>query len=452
MIDEDSVRERNASLSPHLDERGRRLFAASEAKAAGYGGIAAVSRITGRAASTIGRGLKDLSVPLEEGRVRRRGGGRKPLIELEPKLLDDLNALVEPAARGDPMSPLRWTSKSLRKLAAELRELGHKISHTLVGELLKRLGFSLQANRKTREGDSHPDRDAQFCYINAQVAAALAENEPVISVDTKKKELVGDFKNAGREWRPEGNPEEVCVHDFLIKELGRAVPYGVYDLAADKGWINVGIDHDTAAFAVATIRRWWQEAGRIRYLTASRLLITADGGGSNGSRVRLWKYELQRLADEIGVTIEVHHFPPGTSKWNKIEHRLFSFVSQNWRAVPLISYQVIVDLIAATTTKTGLEVQCQLDTNTYPKGITISDAEMAALNITRHDFHGEWNYDTGGEFGDGRKSRALRHFDSRMRMSLRESRRFLIDNLSFHLILQSMDGHVTSIAPNRPDS
>jgi transposase len=392
MIDEDSVRERNASLSPHLDERGRRLFAASEAKAAGYGGIAAVSRITGRAASTIGRGLKDLSVPLEEGRVRRRGGGRKPLIEIEPKLLDDLNALVEPAARGDPMSPLRWTSKSLRKLAAELRELGHKISHTLVGELLKRLGFSLQANRKTREGDSHPDRDAQFCYINAQVAAALAENEPVISVDTKKKELVGDFKNAGREWRPEGNPEEVRVHDFLIKELGRAVPYGVYDLAADKGWINVGIDHDTAAFAVATIRRWWQEAGRIRYLTASRLLITADGGGSNGSRVRLWKYELQRLADEIGVTIEVHHFPPGTSKWNKIEHRLFSFVSQNWRAVPLISYQVIVDLIAATTTKTGLEVQCQLDTNTYPKGITISDAEMAALNITRHDFHGEWNY------------------------------------------------------------
>ena len=290
------------------------------------------------------------------------------------------------------MSPLRWTSKSLRRLAAELRELGHKISHTLVGELLKRLGFCLQANRKTREGNSHPDRDAQFCYINAQVAAALAENEPVISVDTKKKELVGDFKNAGREWRPEGNPEEVRVHDFLIKELGRAVPYGVYDLAADKGWINVGIDHDTAAFAVATIRRWWQEAGRIRYLTASRLLITADGGGSNGSRVRLWKYELQRLADEIGVTIEVHHFPPGTSKWNKIEHRLFSFVSQNWRAVPLISYQVIVDLIAATTTKTGLEVQCQLDTNTYPKEITISDAEMAALNITRHDFHGEWNY------------------------------------------------------------
>jgi len=392
MIDEDSVRERNASLSPHLDERGRRLFAASEAKAAGYGWIAAVSRITGRAASTIGRGLKDLSVPLEEGRVRRRGGGRKPLIEIEPKLLDDLNALVEPAARGDPMSPLRWTSKSLRKLAAELRELGHKISHTLVGELLKRLGFSLQANRKTREGDSHPDRDAQFCYINAQVAAALAENEPVISVDTKKKELVGDFKNAGREWHPEGNPEEVRVHDFLIKELGRAVPYGVYDLAADKGWINVGIDHDTAAFAVATIRRWWQEAGRIRYLTASRLLITADGGGSNGSRVRLWKYELQRLADEIGVTIEVHHFPPGTSKWNKIEHRLFSHISMNWRGKPLTSHEVIVNLISSTKTRTGLKVKCALDTNKYPTGIKVTDKELQQVKIFRYQFHGEWNY------------------------------------------------------------
>jgi len=392
MIDEDSVRARHASLLSHLDERRRRLFAASEAKAAGHGGIVALARITGCAPSTIGRGLKDLGEPLEEGRIRRRGGGRKSLIEREPKLLDDLERLVDPDARGDPMSPLRWTSKSLRKLAAELRELGHKISHTVVGELLKHLGFSLQANHKTLEGDSHPDRDAQFCYINAQVAAALAEKEPVISVDTKKKELVGDFKNGGREWRPKGTPEEVRVHDFLIKELGRAVPYGVYDLAADKGWVSVGIDNDTAAFAVATIHHWWREVGRIRYPQAKRLVITADGGGSNSSRGRLWKHELQRLANETGLAIEMHHFPPGTSKWNKIEHRLFSFISQNWRAVPLVSYQVIVDLIAATSTKSGLKVTCHLDKNSYPKGVTISDAEMDDLNITRHDFHGDWNY------------------------------------------------------------
>jgi transposase len=372
--------------------RGRRLFAASEAKAAGYGGIAAVSRITGRAASTIGRGLKDLSVPLEEGRVRRRGGGRKPLIEIEPKLLDDLNALVEPAARGDPMSPLRWTSKSLRKLAAELRELGHKISHTLVGELLKRLGFSLQANRKTREGDSHPDRDAQFCYINAQVAAALAENEPVISVDTKKKELVGDFKNGGRELRPKGQPEPVRVHDFVIPELGKAVPYGVYDIAANAGWVNLGINHDTAAFAVESIRRWWHELGAARYPTATRLLITADCGGSNGVRVRLWKRELQVLADELGIAITVCHLPPGTSKWNRIEHRLFAFITQNWRGKPLVSHQVIVQLIANTRTKTGLTVACRIDASAYEKGIKVSDAEMAALNIQPANFHGEWNY------------------------------------------------------------
>ena len=397
MIDEDSLRKlesRNAAILPELDERQRRLFAAAEARAVGHGGIAAVSRVTRIAASTIGRGLKDIAAPdtLAPGRVRRPGGGRKSLLETDPRLLDDLNALVEPDARGDPMSPLRWTCKSLRRLASELKKLGHEISHTAVGELLKKQKFSLQANSKTREGADNPDRDAQFRFINAAATSAMADNQPVISVDTKKKELVGDFKNAGREWRPQGDPEEVRVHDFLIKELGRAVPYGIYDLASNAGWVNVGIDNDTATFAVQTIRRWWQEVGRARYPLATRLLITADGGGSNGSRVRLWKLELQRLADELDISIEVHHLPPGTSKWNKIEHRLFSFITQNWRAKPLVSYRVIVDLIGATTTKTGLKVMCELDENTYPKGIVVSDAEMAGLNIKRAEFHGEWNY------------------------------------------------------------
>jgi hypothetical protein len=335
MIDEDSLQQRNAAILPHLDERQRRLFAAAEAKAAGYGGIAAVSRITRIAASTIGRGLKDLEAPMppSPGRVRRVGGGRKSLVSMDPKLLEDLNALVEPDARGDPMSPLRGTCKSLRRLAAELKKLGHQISHTVVGELLKKQKFSLQANRKTREGADNPGRDAQFHFINDAVQAALAESQPVISVDTKKKEF-GDFKNAGWEWRPQGEPEEVRVHDFLIKELGRGVPYGIYDLAANTGWVNVGIDNDTAAFAVQTLRRWRQEVGRVPYPLAKRLLITADGGGSNGSRVRLWKRELQRLADELGILIEVHRLPPGTSKWNKIEHHLFSFITQNWRAKP----------------------------------------------------------------------------------------------------------------------
>jgi hypothetical protein len=394
MLDEDSLRRRKAAILPHLDERQRRLFAAAEAKAAGYGGIAAVSRVTRIAASTIGRGLKDLEAPAppSPGAVRRPGGGRKSLSATNPRLLEDLNGLVEPSARGDPMSPLRWTCKSLRRLSAELKKLGHQISHTVVGELLKKQKFSLQANRKTLEGADNPDRDAQFHFINDAVQAALAENQPVISVDTKKKELVGDFKNAGREWRPQGEPEDVRVHDFLIKDLGRAVPYGIYDLAANTGWVNVGIDNDTAAFAVQTIRRWWQDVGGVRYPLAKRLLITADGGGSNGSRVRLWKRELQRLADELGISIEVRHLPPGTSKWNKIEHRLFSFITQNWRAKPLVSYRVIVDLIAATTTETGVKVYCELDANSYPKGILVSDDEMASLNIQRADFHGEWNY------------------------------------------------------------
>ena len=392
MIDVEAIRQRFSAVAPFLNERGRRVVAAAEAAAAGYGGIAAVSAATGIAASTIGRGLRELSKPEELERVRRPGGGRKKAVAKDATLLSDLGALVEPTARGDPESPLRWTCKSVRRLAEELQAQGHQVGRTLVSELLDGMGYSLQGNRKTREGDSHPDRNAQFEHINAAVRAALAAHEPVISVDTKKKELVGDFKNGGREYRPAGDPEKVRVHDFLIKELGRAVPYGVYDLAANAGWVNLGIDHDTAAFAVHSIRRWWQEIGRSRYPEATRLLITADGGGSNGSRVRLWKRDLQTLANEIGIAIDVHHLPPGTSKWNKIEHRLFSYISQNWRARPLVSYRVIVDLIAATTTKTGLTVRCELDQNRYPKGITVSDAEMAALNIARHDFHGEWNY------------------------------------------------------------
>ena len=369
-------------------------MAAAEARAAGDGGIAAVSAATGLAASTIGRGLKDLDeVPvLSPGRVRRPGGGGKLLTATNPRLVPDLLKLVEPDERGDPMSPLRWTCKSLRHLAAELNRLGHRVSHTVVGELLKAEKFSLQGTSKTREGGLHPDRNAQFAHINASVTAALAEQQPVISIDTKKKELVGDFKNAGPEWRPQSQPEEVRVHDFLIEELGRAVPYGIYDLAANAGWVSVGINHDTAAFAVQTIRRWWHEVGRLRSPQARRLTITADGGGSNGSRVRLWKRELQRLSNELGIKIKVHHLPPGTSKWNKIEHRLFSFISMNWRARPPVSYRVIVDLIGATTTERGLTVRCEFDPTLYATGIVVPDTEMAAINLVRDDFHGEWNY------------------------------------------------------------
>jgi hypothetical protein len=394
MIDIKMIRERYAALSQHLDERARRVFAATEAKTAGYGGIAAISRATGIAASTIGRGLKELAAAevLDPGRVRRPGGGGKTRVAQDATLLADLLALVEPDARGDPMSPLRWTCKSLSQLTQALVSKGHRVGRTLVSDLLHQNKFSLQANRKTREGESHPDRNAQFNHLNESVRAALAAGEPVISVDTKKKELVGDFKNAGRDWRPQGRPEEVRVHDFLIKELGRAVPYGIYDLACNAGWVSVGMSSDTSAFAVQTIRRWWQEVGQRRYPHATRLTITCDGGGSNGSRVRLWKRELQRLADELGIAITVHHLPPGTSKWNKIEHRLFAFVSMNWKARPLVSYRVIVDLIGATTTDTGLTVRCELDSNAYAKGIVVSDHEMAGLNITRDAFHGEWNY------------------------------------------------------------
>jgi transposase len=394
VIDHAAIRARFEALDPLLDERARRRLAAAEALTAGWGGIAAVSEITGVARSTIGRGLVELreGETTQPDRVRRPGGGRKPLTAKDPALLDDLRRLVEPSTRGDPEQPLLWTAKSLRKLAAGLRELGHQIGHNLVGDLLRQLGYSLQANRKTREGGQHPDRDAQFCYINDKVRAALAAGEPAISIDTKKKELVGDFKNAGREWRPEGNPEPVRVHDFVIPELGRAVPYGVYDISENAGWVSVGVDHDTASFAANAIRRWWQTMGRARYPEATRLLITADGGGSNGTRVRLWKIELQHLADELGLEITVCHLPPGTSKWNKIEHRLFSFITQNWRGKPLLSHRVIVQLIAATTTDTGLKVHSEIDPNLYPAGIKVTDAELAAVNLSRHEFHGEWNY------------------------------------------------------------
>lgn len=396
MIDDSGIRLRFEALDPLLDERSRRRFVAAEARAAGRGGVTAVARITGIARSTINRGLAELGDGSEAvaapGRVRRDGGGRKSLTATDATLLDDLQSDVDASTRGDPMAPLLWTAKSLRKLAAELQARGHKIGHNVVAKLLRELGYSLQANRKTLEGASNPDRDAQFNHINDQVKSAIAEGQPAISVDTKKKELVGDFKNNGREYRPKGEPEQVRVHDFKIPELGRAAPYGVYDIADNAGWVSVGLDHDTASFAVNSIRRWWQTMGRKRYPDASRLVITADGGGSNGSRVRLWKLELQALANELGIEISVCHLPPGTSKWNKIEHRLFSFITQNWRGRPLVSYQTIVQLIAATTTKTGLTVQSEVDSNSYPKGRKVTDEEMAALNIHRDEFHGEWNY------------------------------------------------------------
>jgi len=395
VVDEAAIRLRYEALDPILDERGRRRFAAAEARTAGRGGLAALSHITGLARSTIGRGLaelRDATGQLPADRIRRPGGGRKKLTTTDATLLPDLQDLLEPATRGDPQAPLLWTSKSLRNLAAALQRLGHRIGHNVVADLLRELGYSLQSNRKTREGANHPDRDAQFGYINARVKAALAACQPAISVDTKKKELVGDFKNAGRELRRKGQPEPVRVHDFLIPELGRAVPYGVYDIASNAGWVSVGIDHDTASFAVNAIRRWWQGMGRARYPDASSLLITADCGGSNGARVRLWKRELQRLANELRLRITVCHLPPGTSKWNRVEHRLFSFITQNWRGKPLVSYQAIVQLIGATTTRTGLKIRCAIDNARYPAGVKVSDAEMAALNLTPHPFHGEWNY------------------------------------------------------------
>ena len=394
MIDIAAIKARFEALEPVLDERARRLFAASEARAAGRGGVSAVSQATGIARSTIDRGLADLrsGAVMFGTRVRRPGGGGKPATETQPGLLDTLKDLVQSAIRGDPEAPLLWVSRSQRHLSAALAERGFTAGQKLVGRLLKRLDFSLQANAKTREGTNHPDRNAQFEHINAEVKAFQAAGQPVISVDAKKKENVGDFKNGGRELRPKGCPEPVQVHDFPNPELGKAVPYGIYDIAGNAGWVNVGISADTAVFSVESIRQWWYAVGVVRYPTAKRLMITADCGGSNGNRLRLWKRELQALTDELGIEITVCHLPPGTSKWNRIEHRLFSFISMNWRAKPLLTYLVIVQLIASTTNEAGLTVACRLDTNTYEKGIKVSDAEMTRLNIHPAAFHGEWNY------------------------------------------------------------
>lgn len=393
------VRKRYELLAPLLDERRLRLYVGAEALALGYGGISLVSQATGVSRPTITAGCQELleasKSPRSQdasGHIRKPGGGRKRTLTTDETLRTDLESLIEPVTRGDPESPLRWTSKSVRKLADELQRMGHQTSHRLVAALLHEMDYSLQANRKTLEGSTHPDRDAQFEYLHQRVKEFQAADQPVIAVDTKKKELVGDFKNHGRELRPKGDPERVRVHDFEIPTLGKVAPYGVYDQTQNTGWVNVGTDHDTAAFAVESIRRWWNTMGQPVYPNAHRLLMTADSGGSNGYRTRLWKTELQQLANETGLALSVCHLPPGTSKWNKIEHRLFSYISQNWRGKPLVSHEVIVNLIASTTTRTGLTVRCELDTNRYPQGIKITDEALHRVNMTSEQFHGEWNY------------------------------------------------------------
>ncbi len=391
------IRRKYRALAPELDERRRRQWAAAESCELGWGGVSIVAQATGLSRTTINAGKGELAQPpkqrtVEAMRVRRPGGGRRPLSESDPDLQTALENLIEPTTRGDPESPLRWTCKSIRNLADELTRENHPVGAVTVAKLLRQAGYSLQANRKTREGASHPDRNAQFEYINASVQRFLKRGQPAVSVDAKKKENVGDFKNGGREWFPKGEPEEVRVYDFLIKSLGKAALYGVYDLLQNQGWVSVGIDHDTAQFAVNSIRRWWYEMGQERFPRVRELLITADGGGSNSHRCRLWKVSLQELADELGIPLFVCHFPPGTSKWNKIEHRLFSFITKNWRARPLKSLEVIVNLIANTTTRTGLVVKAALDTNTYPTEIKVSDEQLGRLRLKRHDFHGEWNY------------------------------------------------------------
>ena len=393
-MDSETLRTKYTALAPVLTERSRRLWAATEARALGRGGIERVKQATGLARSTIERGIQELESgeTLSPERTRRPGGGRKRATDKDVTLAADLDALVEPTASGDPDSPLRWTSKSVRRLAKELRAQGHEVSHTLVAELLQASGYSLQGNRKTREGPQHPDRDAQFRYIFDQVRRFQKRKQPAISVDTKKKELVGDFKNAGREWRPKGTPEPVRVHDFLIPEQGKAIPYGVYDLHRNEGWVSVGIDHDTASLAVNAIRSWWKRMGRPAYAGATSLLITADAGGSNGPRLRLWKWELQQFANRTGLPITVCHFPPGTSKWNKIEHRLFSHIATNWRGKPLVSLAVIVSLIGSTTTAAGLRVRSEIDHGSYPQGTVVTDEQMAQVNLKPHGFHGDWNY------------------------------------------------------------
>jgi len=393
-MDTDEIRRKFEALEPVLNERTRRIWAATEAMVLGHGGIARVVRATGVSRSTIVRGVQEIEsgATLDREWVRQPGAGRRRAADKDRTLRADLEGLVEPSASGDPQSALRWTSKGIRKLAAELRAMGHEVGRSLVGDLLHEAGYSLQGNRKAKEGSSHPDRDAQFRVINRRVKSRQRQKQPVISVDAKKKELVGDFKNGGREWRPKGLPERVRVHDFMIEENGKASPYGVYDLTRNAGWVSVGIDHDTAAFAVHSIRRWWRVMGRSAYPKATSLLITADGGGSNGSRSRLWKWELQQMANATGLTITVLHFPPGTSKWNKIEHRMFSYITMNWRGHPLTSLAVIVNLIARTRTIPGLRIRCELDKGRYPKGRRITDKQMKTIRLTRGKVHGQWNY------------------------------------------------------------
>jgi hypothetical protein len=398
MHDEQIIKQKFLVLNPLLDERTRRLWAACEAKALGWGGIAVVSQATRLSRTTISAGVREYAQQAETaegvsvGRTRRAGGGRKRLTQQDPQLWHDVESLVDPVTRGDPQSPLRWTCKSTYKLATELQAMGHVVGARTVAHLLKEMHYSLQANRKTREGADQPDRDAQFNHINDQTRAFQARHQPVVSVDTKKKELVGDFKNAGQEWQPKGAPEAVRVYDFTDKQLGKAIPYGVYDVTANIGWVTVGTDHDTAEFAVETVRHWWQQMGMITYPGAAELLIIADGGGSNGSRLRLWKTQLQQLADKTRLRISICHLPPGTSKWNKIEHRMFAYITQNWRGRPLTSHEVIVNLIGNTTTQTGLHIHAELDTNSYATGKRITDDELAAVQIERDSFHGEWNY------------------------------------------------------------
>jgi transposase len=388
----DAIRRKYLALQPLLDERTRRLWAATESRCVGYGGDAVVASATGLARTTIRIGRRELEGDASTHRQRRPGGGRKSLVETQEGWVEALEQMVAPTTRGDPMSPLRWTCKSTRNLAAELRQQGFQVSHTSVGGKLHDLGYSLHALRKTREGTDHPDRNAQFEYINATVEEFQARNQPVISVDTKKKELVGRFKNGGREWQPKGQPEEVNVHDFPSDALGKAIPYGVFDMARNEAWVSVGCDHDTPAFAVASIRQWWRTMGTRAYPDATDLLITADAGGSNGYRARAWKLELQNLADETGLRIHVCHFPPGTSKWNKIEHCLFCHITQNWRGKPLASFETVVNLIGSTRTRKGLRVKARLDENRYPTGVEIKKAEMKRLALRREDFHGDWNY------------------------------------------------------------
>ena len=394
-----AIKAKYATLAPLLDERTRRLWAAVEAQAIGRGGITRVAEATGLSQTTIRAGLQELASQstsdthnVTSERVRRPGGGRRALVAQAPELLKALEALVDPVTRGDPMGPLRWTCKSAARLAMELQSQGHALSERSINRLLHALGYSLQSNRKTLEGSQHPDRDAQFHHINQRVKVFQRQRQPVVSVDTKKKELIGQFRNGGQEWAPKGQPEPVEVHDFPDKELGKVIPYGVYDMATNTGWVSVGVDHDTAEFAVETIRRWWRYMGSTVYPRAQRLLITADGGGSNGSRCRLWKVELQRLADESGLRISVCHFPPGTSKWNKIEHRMFCHITENWRGRPLVSREVVVNLIGHTTTRTGLEIHSELNENSYPTGREVTDQQIESLSLKREKFHGEWNY------------------------------------------------------------